>query len=356
MTDRICFIGGGLQGGGQERGLVNLANYFSDSGYSVSIINLFKTEQFYPTDERVIIYWPDVSRARYHRLLYALKVLPFLRRKIKEFKPDVILSFGEWFNPFVFVSTRLLNVPVFLCDRMGPNMVLDPLIQLFRKLTYRYSDGVLVQTKVAAEIVHQLTGAKKIKVLPNPLNPVNSDTSIKINRIVAIGRLSVEKGHIHLLRAFSQIRNQDWTLAIVGDGPERLNLQKESERLHIGNTVKFYGQLKDFAYLLGESEIFVLPSLHEGFPNALLEAMSVPLACISSDCVAGPGEIIQHRVNGLLVKPGDEKELAEAIELLIMNPDMRRNLAQEAYKVREKYSFDKIAREYFSFILPETSL
>jgi glycosyltransferase involved in cell wall biosynthesis len=83
--------------------------------------------------------------------------------------------------------------------------------------------------------------------------------------------------------------------------------------------------------------------------------MSVPLACISSDCVAGPGEIIQPGVNGLLVKPGDETELAEAIELLILNPDLRRNLAQEAYKVREKYNFDTIAREFLSFILPEKS-
>ena len=356
MRNRICLVGGGLQGGGQERALVNIANYFADRGYSVSIINLFKTEQFYPTDERITIYWPDVTRARNHRLIYALKVLPYLRSNIKGFKPDVILSFGEWFNPFVVVSTRKLNIPVFLSDRMGPLMVLDPLIQLSRKLTYRYSDGVLVQTKIAGEIVQHLTGAKKIRVIPNPLYPINTDTSKKINRIVTLGRLSVEKGHIHLIRAFSQIQNQDWSLAIVGDGPERMNLQKESDRLHVANKVKFYGHLKDFTSLLGESEIFVLPSLHEGFPNALLEAMSVPLASISSDCVAGPGEIIQNGINGLLVKPGDEKALAEAIELLILNSDLRRKLAQEAFKVREKYNFDKIAREYLDFLLPETSL
>jgi hypothetical protein len=63
-----------------------------------------------------------------------------------------------------------------------------------------------------------------------------------------------------------------------------------------------------------------------------------------------PGEIIQHGVNGLLVNPGDEKDLASAIELLILNPELRRKLAQEAFKVREKYNFDKIAREYLDFI------
>ena len=102
--------------------------------------------------------------------------------------------------------------------------------------------------------------------------------------------------------------------------------------------------------MLGESEIFVLPSLHEGFPNALLEAMSVPIACISSNCTAGPADIIKHGINGLLVKPGDENELEEAINKLIENPELRKSMAEEAYKVRDRYNYEKIADEYVKFI------
>ena len=114
--------------------------------------------------------------------------------------------------------------------------------------------------------------------------------------------------------------------------------------------VVFHGFMKDFNNLLGESEIFVLPSYHEGFPNALLEAMSVPIACISSNCVAGPSDIIEHGKNGLLVEPGNVEELAAAINKLIQNKELRDSLAREAYKVRETYNFEKIARQYLDFI------
>jgi len=350
MADKICLVGGGLQGGGQERAIVNLANYLVNKGWSVSIISLFKTEQFYPTDDRIIIEWPNIIRSKHHRLIYALKMLPYIRRTIKESKPDVILSFGEWFNPFVLLSTRFLDVPVYLSDRMGPLMKLDPIIQVSRRLTYRHADGVIVQTKIAAEIVKKLTNSNNIRIIPNPLNPINCEVSNKVKRIITIGRLSKEKGHIHLIRAFNKIKYNDWSLSIIGDGPEKEFLQNETERLKINNRIHFHGHLKDFSVLLGESEIFVLPSLHEGFPNALLEAMSVPLACISSNCIAGPADIIKHGINGLLVKPGDENDLKEAIIKLIENPELRKSLAEEAYKVRDRYNYEKIADEYVKFI------
>ena len=352
---RLCFVGGGLKGGGQERTLTDLANYVISQGHKAEIINLFRTEQFYTISSDIFIKWPDLERDKYNRFIYALKILPYLRRNIQLFKPDVVISFGEWFNPYTVISTRFLGVPVYLYDLMGPSMRLDPLIQLSRRALYRFADGIIVQTKVAGEIVQQSIGAKMIKVIPNPLNPINAENCSKQNHIVSLGRLSKEKGHIHLLRAFSMIKKKDWSLVIIGDGPERSSLQWIAHQLKVNERVKFYGHLRDFASLLGQAEIFVLPSLHEGFPNALLEAMSIPLACISSDCVAGPGDIIQHGVNGILVNPGDEKELAEAIDLLIMNPDLRQSLAQEAYKVREKYNFDIIARELLNFILPEKS-
>lgn len=350
MISRITFIGGGLQGGGQERSLVNLSNHLTRIGYSVSIINLFRTDNFYYLDERITIEWPIISREKYHRLIYAFIVLKYVRQKIRTLKPDVILSFGEWFNPFVILSTRFLNIPVYISDRMGPTMKLDPLVQLTRRLLYRYADGVIVQTQFAREIVQKLTKITRIKVIPNPLYPINANTNYKVKRIVSLGRLSKEKGHIHLIRAFSKIQSPEWTLAIIGDGYERTYLQREAEDLHIAGRVKFYGQLKEFAAILGESEIFVLPSLHEGFPNALLEAMSIPLACISTNCYAGPEDIIQHGVNGLLVKPGDEIELKAAIDLLIENPELRKNLAGEAYNVRELYKFERIAEDYIKFI------
>lgn len=350
MSKKISFIGGGLKGGGQERALTSLANYFARLGHQVSIINLFRTEQFYELEQNIKVIWPNTDRSKHQRLIYALLILPYLRRAIKSIKPMVLLSYGEWFNPFVILSTRLLGIPLYVFDRMGPEMKLDPLIEIARKALYRFADGIVVQTNIASRIVAEKTGAKNIIVIPNPVNTIETDTSVKKNQIVTIGRLSREKGHIVLIQAFSNLRQKNWSLHIIGDGPERSNLEAAVLSLGIADRVLFYGHIKDFAKILGESEIFVLPSLYEGFPNALIEAMSVPLSCISSDCIAGPGEIIEDGVNGLLVEPGNVVALADALNRLVESPELREVLASEAYKIRETLAFDKIARQYADFI------
>jgi glycosyltransferase involved in cell wall biosynthesis len=153
-----------------------------------------------------------------------------------------------------------------------------------------------------------------------------------------------------LLRAFAQLNHTDWSLQIIGDGPERKSLEAEAQLLNISNQVQFHGHLKDFKKILVESQIFVLSSFYEGFPNALLEAMSVPLACISSNCVAGPADIINHRINGLLVETNNVKALAQSLEELIQNEVFRNELATKAIEVRGKYSFERVAKMVEKFI------
>lgn len=348
---KICFIGGGLAGGGQERALTSMANYFAGKGFNVSIINLFKTEQFFELNKNIKLYWPKANRKSMHWLHYAIKMIPYLRSSIKQAQPDILLSYGEWFNPFVIFSTRFMNVPLIVLDRMGPQIKYKAMVRIPRKLFYRFANGVIVQTRIAAELVQEKTRAKNIGIVPNPINTIETSTNEKKNQLISVGRLSKEKGHSILLKAFTKISDKNWTLHLIGDGPERKNLETEAEKLGIRNQVIFQGHLKNFNKLLGESEIFVLPSFYEGFPNALLEAMSVPLACISSNCVAGPSDIIEHGKNGLLVETGNVDELASALEQLITDKELRDNLAREAYKVRETYDFEKIADMYQNFIM-----
>jgi GalNAc-alpha-(1->4)-GalNAc-alpha-(1->3)-diNAcBac-PP-undecaprenol alpha-1,4-N-acetyl-D-galactosaminyltransferase len=350
MDKKICFIGGGLRGGGQERALTSLANYFARLGNHVTIINLFRTEQFYELTCNIEVHWPKIDRRKHQRLVYALLLLPYLRRTIKTTNPDVLLSFGEWFNPYVILSTRFLGFPLYIFDRMGPQMKLDLIIEISRKALYRYATGIIVQTNIAAKLIFKRTGSKNIIVIPNPVNVINADTSIKKKQIVSVGRLSREKGHIVLLRAFAKLTQKQWTLHFIGDGPERLNLIEEALLLGVSERVRFYGHKKSFDKILAESDIFVLPSFYEGFPNALIEAMSVPLACISTDCIAGPSDIIEDGTNGLLVETGNVTTLESALKLLIENPDFRNKLALEAYKVRETLAFNKIVQQYNDFI------
>ena len=186
---KICLVGGGLKGGGQERTLTDLANYFNNKGHKIQIINLFKTEQFYYLNPDIVVVWPKHKRVKNNRFIYALKIFYYLRGNVRKFSPDVIISFGEWFNRFCILSTRFLRVPVYLYDLMGPSMKLDPVIQFSRKALYRFANGIIVQTTKAGEIVENLTKARRIRVIPNPLNPLTISKDIKIKRITSLGRL-----------------------------------------------------------------------------------------------------------------------------------------------------------------------
>lgn len=143
----------------------------------------------------------------------------------------------------------------------------------------------------------------------------------------------------------------DWDLSIVGDGPERPLLEDFVLKNNLSKRVTFYGHRKNIQKYLSQASVFVLPSLSEGFPNALIEAMSVPLPCIASDCIAGPGDIIQNEINGILVPPNDVNILADKM-LELANSEARRGfLAENAYKIRLKLPFHLIAQEYLDFIL-----
>jgi len=120
---KICFICASLEGGGgMERSLTSLANYYSKIGFEVSIINLFKSGIYFELDSKINVVWPSIERKKYHRLVYAIFNVPYIRKSISTLNPDVLLSFGEWFNPYVIISTRFLKKQLYISDRMGPNL------------------------------------------------------------------------------------------------------------------------------------------------------------------------------------------------------------------------------------------
>ncbi len=346
----ICFIGQGLEGGGIERTLSSLANYYFELGVKVSIILLFKTDSFYYINPDIKVHYPNISRDNCNKYTYAIKLLPYLRNTIIHIKPDVVLSFNEWYNPYVLLVTQGLKIPVFVSDRMSPNIKLDYFNKILKIIIYKKAAGVISQTKYAAEILKRNVNPKQIIVIPNPLNVINDNNKIKYKSIVSLGRLSKEKGHKYLIEAFSLITASEWELHIIGDGPERVFLEEMSRKLCPDKIVVFHGHLKEFSQIMCKAQIFVLPSLSEGYPNALIEAMSVPLACISTNCVSGPSDIIQNGYNGILVNVGDCYDLADKINMLINDKDLRTKISVNAYKIRDTLNFTDIALKYLQYM------
>ena len=156
--------------------------------------------------------------------------------------------------------------------------------------------------------------------------------------VLGVGRLEEQKNFKLLIKVFSQIQT-DWKLFIAGDGTQKEELEKMIKK----DNIKLIGIRKDIFDFYKKASIFVLSSKKEGFPNALIEAMACGCACVAFDCPYGPSEIIENYKNGILVENQNEEKLKEAIELLIKDENLRKKLAKEAVKVKEKYSIEKIA-------------
>jgi glycosyltransferase involved in cell wall biosynthesis len=150
--------------------------------------------------------------------------------------------------------------------------------------------------------------------------------------LVAVGRLTAQKGFDLLLDAFSNIAAAvpAWQLVIWGEGPERRDLERQVERLCLADRVRLPGLSEAPGSWVSTGSCFVLPSRYEGFPNVLLEAMRAGMAVVAFDCEYGPSELIEHERNGLLVANGDVRGLGQTLLRVMTNPSLRAYLAARA--------------------------
>lgn len=170
----------------------------------------------------------------------------------------------------------------------------------------------------------------------------SAETARETLHIVSVGRLHPAKGQMILLRAFAELLNRGLKirLSIVGDGDGRAALEEYTRAQRLSNAVTLHGALSHPATrsLLGTADLFVLPSFAEGVPVALMEAMSMQVACIST-FVAGIPELIEPGKQGMLVPASSETDLTEAMATLIADPHLRLSLAM-AGKEKALSSYD----------------
>lgn len=162
------------------------------------------------------------------------------------------------------------------------------------------------------------------------------------------GRLVERKGIHILLRSFAMVikKHEDIPLIILGGGYLEKDLKDQSHAYGIKKNIKFCGFVTNIHEYLNATDIYVFPSLQEGFPNALLEAMACGLPVIATK-IGGVVDIIKDGENGLLVEPGNKNELAIALKKLISEPEYALSLGQNALKtIRENYDIDIIANKY----------
>lgn len=349
MNKHICFFIPSLCAGGAERVVSILANHFASTNYRVSIVCL-KNEVVYPIEKGIDIIFPNFEIPR--KLVTLLKVAFYYRKTVEKIKPDVILSFLEFYNEITMFSLIGIKKRIYLFDRNNPYLKEQNILQtILRNYLYPKANGVIVQTRIAYDYVKQKKLNTKILILPNPISDIKVDWISGANKIITcVGRLEAQKNQKYLIKLFSELPNNEWILQFVGDGSLRKELEEYVKFLNLEQKVNFLGIRKDIQYILSESTIFVFPSLWEGFPNALLEAMAVGVPCISNNCNTGPSEIIQDGVDGFLVEVNNEEDFKNKLLLLMTNIELRNGFSNNAKKIRNFYTIDGISEKLLRFV------
>jgi len=177
------------------------------------------------------------------------------------------------------------------------------------KLLFPLAWRVVCNSVDCAKQIHALTGVTPI-VIPNGLDfealgsPIESASlNQKTKTIVVMGRLVAQKNILAFIKLFAELyrRQSDIRLIILGEGPLRGEIESLIEGLALKEVIQCMGFIKNPVGVLRRAQLFVLPSLSEGFPNALIEAMAIGLPVVAADCPTGPAEILEDNVYGKLL-------------------------------------------------------
>ena len=353
---RLVLVVPSLGGGGAERVMATLANAWAVRGNEVTLITLTSArDDRYPLDRTVWRMALDVARRSSNPVQafgHNVMRVRALRRAIKTARPDAVISFVANTNALAMMAATGLRVPVIVTERQFVGAEPSRRIwKVLRRLLYRRAAAVVAQTRRCADELEVRLG-RAVKVIPNPVAPGSGgpapSTDGRTRTLLAVGRLVPAKGFDLLIDAFVRVadRHPDWKLEILGEGPLRDTLTRTIAAHGLATRIAMPGFSKEVRDAMRRADLFVLSSRFEGLPNALLEAMSEGVACVSFDCTAGPRELIQHGENGWLVPPEDVDGLAAAFDTLMRDDALRARLGTRARDVCNLYSVSEILGQW----------
>ncbi len=341
--------------GGAERVAANLCNGWAARGDTVTLVATYSRGggNVYGLNAGVrFIYLADkVAASRLHSWMQVRRFWA-LRQLTKDAKADVVVSFLTNVNVASIVATVGLRIPTLVAERSYPPKMPIPFsLALLRKLTYPHAARVVMLTQLGLKWLHsaipraagEVVGNPVVYPLPvgEPACAVSAVVPAGRRLVIGVGRLAQEKQFDHLIQAFANLAPHfpDWVLALAGSGPKEEELQRLGRQLGVSDRVYFPGRVGNLGDWYAQADLFVLSSSFEGFPGALVEAMSYGCAVVSYECASGPGEIIHHGEDGLLVDPkAGIASLGDAMRTLMADDAKRERLGKAAEAVREKYS------------------
>lgn len=356
----ILFLTSSLNGGGAERVAVLLSNEWAKRGDHVTIMPTFSGRSgcSYQLHPNVVLDFladkVDGSKNRFRRI-------KALRDYINHHAPDVVISFLPNVNTAALVAALWTKTPIVISERNNPELStkVNLATAILRRTLYRFANSVVVQNSYIEEWIKKHCKARNTCIIPNPVvYPIEVSSPVLLpkdviptdrNYILAVGRMAPAKRQDIILKAFIKIANDhpNWNLVIVGEGPLQRKFERIVSSAGVEDRVFFPGFVGNIGDWYKTSDIYVLSSAFEGFPNSLVEAMSYNLPCLTFDIKTGPKEISE---NGNLAQllPDDDHvaRLSEGMSMFMSDSNLRKELGEKAGQVRKKFALNAVISQW----------
>ncbi|EIA0804352.1 glycosyltransferase family 4 protein [Vibrio vulnificus] len=356
---KINFYISNLRSGGTQRVTTLLASAFS-CVHDVNIcVNDLSDEPYFslPANVNLVDMQFEKNHTGFFSRLFNNLILMFkLRKQIIVDDPEVIIAQQVEQCIRLSISSIFLNKTVICCEHSEYYAIKSKLARFFRTLVYYlFVDNLFVLTEIDKFQYPKLI-QKKITVMPNPLSyhaelDYERMKKKKENLIISVGRLSKEKGFERLIDFISKNRDIfiNWRVEIIGDGDEFDTLNRQIDKLNVGDIVCLVGQVKNVEDYYERSSIYVMTSIYEGFGLVLIEAMQSFNPVLAFNSSIGAREIVRNEQNGFLVDDNDWVNFRECLSLLMNNSALRSSLAIEAHRNSNFYSVENITNKWSTF-------
>lgn len=369
VRPRILFVINSLAGGGAERIMsILLANSREQSSrYDIHLALLDREAAAYPAPDWVNVHQLDCRFGLVQSFLQ-------LRRLIQLLEPAVTVSFLTRANVANCLSMSGTGRPAIISERINTDVQLGGGLRglvtkgIVRRAYPKASRVIAVAQGVGDTLIRCYgVNPSKIEVIPNPVDVVairarGSEPCADVPNepfVFAMGRLVPNKNFALLLRAFAKA-GLPGTLVIAGEGSERASLVALAKELGLADRLHLPGFLANPHATLARARTFVLSSNAEGFPNSLVEALSLGIPSVATNCADGPAEILagvtRQKVTGIcgtpagiLVPTNDVDALAAALHAL-EDPELRRGFGEAGRKLAEEYSVASSVSRYWAVI------
>jgi len=326
-----------------------LANALCNKGHDVTVMTFMPNDEV-SLDER--IHWIKSDELKNNGIFSKIW---HIRKEIKRVNPDVSISFLLDANVYNIFACLGLKVKSVVCERNDPFKPGYKVLK-FWKPWFRFAKGAVFQLPKVAKYYSNIKAPTA--VIPNPVLS-KSEYNVgsfcdRPNVINVLGRLDVfQKRHDLMIDAFAKFVKDypEFKLVFYGDGPDKDNMQKQIDNNGISGSVSFGGITLEPLKVMAQSKMFVLTSDFEGIPNSLIEAMSLGLPCISTDCRPGGAKlVIENGVSGFIVPQGDIDSIADKMKWYMQHPTDADTFGCTGMKIKEMFSEDKVVNLWESYL------